>query len=176
MWIPFTSYTSTQCYYPYLPTIYNLSLALLFILWLLHSCFPLIPSHTKSDLFKMFITQSNFPFLRLFNSFLFLPEIKKISTPYKCQCPKWLSKLPKPHANLCFSQQAPAPILPFFLFLGHISLFLPRSGLSSFYLPGLHLASFFQQAHLSFWICSHSLLFFPPTLITFYHTTVFSSP
>ena len=50
---------------------------------------------------------------------------------------------------------APAPILPFFLFLGHINLFSPQGGLPSFYLPGLCLTSF-QHSDLSSQIYSFS--------------------
>ena len=95
----------------------------------------------------MFITPSNFPWLSPFNIFLIGLGTKSQLTFVNVlnDCPNF----PNPsQATLSSLQMAPAPILLFFLFLGHINLFPPQGGLPCFYLSGVCLTSF-QHSSLS---------------------------
>ena len=114
---------------------------------ILASLYNSFPHKDKSDLLKMFITPSNFPWLSPFNIFLIGLGTKSQLTFVNVlnDCPNF----PNPsQATLSSLQMAPAPILLFFLFLGHINLFPPQGGLPCFYLSGVCLTSF-QHSSLS---------------------------
>ena len=111
---------------------------------ILASLYNSFPHKDKSDLLKMFTTPSNFPWLSPFNIFLIGLGTKSQLTYVNVlnDCPNF----PNPsQATLSSLQMAPAPILLFFLFLGHINLFPPQGGLPCFYLPGLCLTSTFRS-------------------------------
>lgn len=138
-----------------LPSSLSCMIAYTLITSILASLYNSFPHKDKSDLLKVFITPSNFSWLSPFNScFIGLGTKSQLFTNVNAL--NDYPNFPNPsQATLSSLQMAPAPILLFFLFLGHTNLFPPQGGLPCFYLPGLCLTSF-QHSGLSSSIDSYS--------------------